>query len=210
MSQSETKKHWEKVWSQKRADETSWFQKEPALSLAMIERSGMAHDEALIDVGGGASVLMDRLLEAGYRDITSLDVSGAALQQARQRLGWDASQINWIEGDVRVFEPPRRYALWHDRAVFHFLTSAQDQKRYVERLESSVLPGGQLIIATFAPDGPKKCSGLDIVQHDATSLQPMLGARWKLLEEQIDIHRTPVGREQKFGFYRFEFQNMQR
>jgi len=210
MSQSGTKKHWEQVWTQKRADETSWFQKEPAVSLAMIERSGMAHDDALIDVGGGASVLMDRLLEAGYRDITALDVSGAALQQARQRLGRDASQINWIEDDVRVFEPPRRYALWHDRAVFHFLTSAQDQKRYVENLERSVWPGGQLIIATFAPEGPKKCSGLDIVQYDATSLQAALGKRWKLLEEQIDLHRTPAGREQEFGFYRLEFQNILR
>lgn len=209
MSQTGTKKHWEKVWSQKNPDETSWYQREPAISLAMIKRSGLAHNDALIDVGSGASVLVGCLLEAGYRDISVLDVSGAALQQARKQLGKDASQVKWIEGDVRQFEPPGRYALWHDRAVFHFLTSKPDQQRYIRCLERSLSKLGQLVIATFAPGGPKKCSGLDTVHHDAESLQSLLGERWHLLEEQPAVHLTPTGKEQKFGFYRFEFHGMQ-
>ena len=209
MSQSGTKKHWETVWSQKSPDKTSWYQREPAISLAMIKRSGLALDDALIDVGGGVSALAGCLLEAGYRDISVLDVSGAALQQARRQLGRDAWRINWIESDVRHFEPTGRYALWHDRAVFHFLTSESDQRRYVECLERSLSEPGQLVIATFAPGGPKKCSGLDTVQHDAESLQSLLGKRWSLLEEQPVVHLTPAGSEQKFGFYRFEFHGMQ-
>ena len=175
----------------------------------MIKRSGLAHDEALIDVGCGASVLAGCLLKAGYRDITVLDVSGAALQQAREQLGRDASQIHWIESDVRHFEPSRRYALWHDRAVFHFLTSEADQRRYIGCLERSLSERGQLVIATFAPGGPKKCSGLDTVHHDADSLLSLLGERWNLLEEQPVVHLTPAGKEQKFGFYRFEFHGKQ-
>lgn len=209
MSQSGTKKHWETVWSQKRSDETSWYQKDAAISLAMIKRSGLAHDDALIDVGGGASVLVGHLLEDGFRDITVLDISAAALQQSQTQLGEDASQINWIEGDVRQFEPSRRYALWHDRAVFHFLTLSSDQRCYIERLERSLVAGGQLIIATFAPGGPEKCSGLEIVRHDADSLQRLLGGAWSLLEQQLDLHLTPAGKQQKFGFYRFEFEGMQ-
>lgn len=209
MSQSVTKKHWETVWSEKLPDETSWYQQEATISLAMIKRSGLAHGEALIDVGGGASVLVGQLLEDGFRDITVLDISAAALQQSQTQLGRGASQINWIEGDVRQFEPPRCYALWHDRAVFHFLTSSADQRRYIERLERSLVAGGQLIIATFAPGGPEKCSGLDIVQHDADSLQCLFGGAWSLLEQQLDTHLTPAGKQQKFGFYRFEFEGVQ-
>ncbi len=207
MNQDPSKAHWEAVWSQKRPEETSWYQDEPALSLAMIARSGVAHGDGLIDVGGGASALVPGLLAAGYRDIAVLDISGAALRRAKKRLGRHAEHIEWVVADVRAFHPTRRFALWHDRAVFHFLTEPADQRRYVQSLERSVLPNAGLIIATFAPGGPTRCSGLDIVQHDAASLGALLGADWLLLEEQIEMHQTPAGKEQKFGFYRFERQN---
>ena len=209
MNPDPTKKHWEKVWSQKQPEETSWYQDQASMSLAMIGRSGLLHSERLIDVGGGASMLTAGLLEAGYRDITVLDVSGAALRRAQKRLGPKAENIEWIQADVRAFEAPRLYSLWHDRAVFHFLTEPADQALYVCTLKRSVKPNGRLVIATFAPGGPKKCSGLDIVQHDAGSLQALLGANWRLLEEQNEVHKTPAGNEQKFGFYRFERQNTQ-
>ena len=207
MNRDRTKKHWEEVWSQKQPEETSWHQDQPTISLAMIEESGLLHSESLIDVGGGASPLTARLIEAGHRDITVLDVSGAALRRAQKRLGPKAEKVEWIEADVRAVELSRTYALWHDRAVFHFLTDPVDQARYVRTLECSVQPGARLIIATFAPGGPRKCSGLDIVQYDARSLQVVLGDHWHLLEEQFEVHRTPAGQEQKFGFYRFERQN---
>ena len=209
MSQYHTKKHWEEVWSQKQPEETSWYQDQATISLEMIERSGLTRSESLIDVGGGASSLTAGLLEAGYLDITVLDVSGAALRRAKKRLGRMAEKIEWIEADIRAFEAPRPYSLWHDRAVFHFLTEPAAQALYVRTLDRSVKPNGSLVIATFAPGGPKKCSGLDIVQHDAGSLQAVLGANWRFLEEQIEVHKTPAGNDQKFGFYRFERQNMQ-
>ena len=204
MSHAETKNHWEKVWSNKRPTETSWYQEIPSVSLAMVERSGLDHEAALIDVGCGASLLVDHLLGAGYRDLTVLDVSRAALAQARQRLAEKAALVDWIESDVRVFQPPRRYALWHDRAVFHFLTKKTWRAQYVKSLERSVKAGGQAIIASFAPGGPRQCSGLDVVQYDAASLQAVLGPAWRLLEEQAELHRTPAGGEQKFGFFHFE------
>lgn len=209
MNQDPSKSHWEAVWSQKRPEETSWHQDEATLSLSLIARSGLLHDDGLIDVGGGASSLLPGLLAAGYRDITVLDISGAALSQAKKRLGRHRENIEWIVADVRDFQPRRRFALWHDRAVFHFLTEPADQRRYVQSLERSVLPNASLVIATFAPGGPTKCSGLDIVQHDAGSLSALLGTGWRLLEEQIEMHRTPAGGQQKFGFYRFKRQNTQ-
>jgi len=199
---SERKKHWETVYSQKAAPETSWYQREPTLSLAMIQNAQVGADEAIIDIGGGASLLTDSLLQSGYRDISVLDISGKALEQARKRLGPNAGRVRWIEEDVTRFRAERKYAVWHDRAAFHFLTDEDSRRRYRDALYRALGPGGQAIIAAFAPDGPRRCSGLDIVRYDADSLMAVLGDELILLEREREIHLTPQNREQRFGFYR--------
>lgn len=204
MSVFDRKAHWENAWSAKQAHEVSWYQEVPQVSLSLIKKAGLDYDAPLIDVGGGASLLVDHLLQAGYRDITVLDISRAALDKARQRLGEQARRINWIEEDITCFRPDRRFALWHDRAVFHFLVEADDRERYVEVLHRGLLPRGQAIIASFALDGPRKCSGLDIVQYDAQGLQSTLGGDLQLLEQAAEEHLTPAGHSQKFVFFRFE------
>lgn len=204
MSAFDRKAHWENAWLAKQAHEVSWYQEVPQISLSMIKNAGLDYDAPLIDVGGGASLLVDHLLQAGYRDITVLDISRAALEQARQRLGNLAHSVNWIEADITRFTPDRRFALWHDRAVFHFLLEADERERYVEALHRGLRPGGQVIIAPFALDGPRKCSGLDIVQYDAEGLMSILGSNMHLLEQRVDEHRTPTGITQKFSFFRLE------
>jgi SAM-dependent methyltransferase len=203
-SDLDSKAHWEDVYNQKRAEETSWHQDEPALSLELIERSAIGRDAALIDIGGGASRLVDRLLALGYSDLTVLDISAAALRQVQERLGGRAAEVRWEVADVTRFEPGRPFGLWHDRAVFHFLTRPDDRRAYVDRLTQWVEPGGQVIIAAFAADGPRRCSGLDIVRYDAAKLGAELGGEFILQEEQREIHLTPAGREQRFGFYRYQ------
>jgi SAM-dependent methyltransferase len=200
----ERKKHWDTVYSEKEAPETSWYQREPALSLAMIENAQIGLDGAIIDIGGGASLLVDRLLQSAYRDISVLDISGHALEQARRRLGSSAKQVQWIEEDVTRFRADRKYALWHDRAAFHFLTDGDSRRHYRDALYRALEPGGQAIIAAFAPDGPPRCSGLDIVRYDAVSLMAELGEEMILLEQKREVHLTPQGREQRFGFYRLQ------
>ena len=195
--------HWERVYRGKQPTETSWYQAEPALSLELIGNGGVGPGDGLIDVGGGASLLVDHLLARGYGDVTVLDLSAEALQHARRRLGPDAQRVAWIVADVTEFVPTRTFALWHDRAAFHFLTDPADRWRYVQVLEAALEPGGQAIIAAFAPDGPERCSGLDIVRYDADTLGAALGGGFRLLEERRESHRTPQGREQRFGFYRF-------
>ena len=197
------KAHWETVYSTRRATETSWYQREPHLSLQMISRAGIPRDAALIDVGGGASLLVDHLLGRGYSDVTVLDISARALEQAHERLGSRARAAEWLEADVTTYRPQRRFDLWHDRAAFHFLTEAGDRERYVQVLDEALKPGGWVVIAAFAPDGPQRCSGLEIVRYDAVTLSAELGPQYRLDEEQREIHVTPAGREQRFGFYRF-------
>jgi len=197
------KSHWEGVYRTKQAQETSWYQKEPLLSLAMIANAGIDLDAPIIDVGGGASVLVDRLLDLAYRDLTVLDISQAALQQDRQRLGRRASRVDWIVADITEYTPGRTFDLWHDRATFHFLTDSDDQEKYVRRLNEALDPGGQVIIAAFALDGPRQCSGLDIVRYDGASLGEALGPDFRLEEQVLETHITPLGREQRFDFYRF-------
>jgi len=158
---------------------------------------------SLIDVGGGASMLVDCLLDQGFRDLTVLDISGRSLDRARQRLGSRAPLVEWIEADVTDYEPRRSWEIWHDRAAFHFLTDAADRKRYVAVLQQALAAGGYAIIAAFALDGPQKCSGLDIVRYDARSLAAELGHGFVLEEERSEVHLTPAGSEQRFGFYRF-------
>lgn len=196
------KQHWEQVYTDKSASEVSWYQTEPRLSLDLIQRSGMGHDAALIDVGGGASLLVDRLHTRGYRTLAVLDISGAALNVARQRLGTQAADIEWYETDVSEFRTPHPFSLWHDRAVFHFLVSAEERQRYIEVLKRTLLPNGQVIMAAFALDGPTRCSGLEIVQYDAVKLLAVLGPDFRLEEQQAETHTTPAGKAQKFEFYR--------
>ena len=197
-----SKNHWEAVYQQKAVEETSWHQPIPQLSLSMIGRTAVAVKTPIIDIGGGASYLADHLLDLGYSDVTILDISKAALEQAQARLGDCSNKLSWIEADVTRFRPARRYGLWHDRAAFHFLTEAGDQQRYVSVLEEALEPGGQAIIATFSPQGPKKCSGLDIVRFDAQKIRKTLGAAFRLLEQQESLHVTPGGKEQRFNCFR--------
>ena len=205
LSPEDRKRHWEEVYRSKQAVETSWYQAEPTLSLEMIKNAGAGPEQGLIDVGGGASLLVDHLLRRGYRDVTVLDLSPAALEQAQKRLGPDAGRVDWVVADVTEYAPGRSFMLWHDRAAFHFLTEPADRRRYVEVLRTSLNPGGQAIIAAFAPDGPKRCSGLDIVRYDALSMGAVLGPGFLLEEERREAHVTPLGGEQRFGFYRFRY-----
>lgn len=197
------KAHWDAAYTEKRAEETSWHQAVPTASLEMIAQSETGRESALIDVGGGASRLVGHLLVRGYRDLTVLDISAEALRQARDYLGNRASSVRWEVADITRFETDRRFALWHDRAVFHFLTRADDRSSYVDRLDRFLEPGGQAIIAAFALDGPSRCSGLDIVRYDAERLAAELGAGFILEEERRETHLTPAGGEQRFGFYRY-------
>ena len=206
-SEPDRKKHWESTWSDKSVTETSWYQEVPRLSLSMIAHASPGLDDPLIDIGGGASLLVDHLLKAGYRNLAVLDISARALEQAQQRLGDDSRQVEWIEADVTQYDPDRKFALWHDRAAFHFLTSAKDRSAYVAVLKKALTTGGQAVIASFAPGAPRKCSGLDIIQYDAEKLGLELGPDFVLDEEDQEIHITPLGREQKFGVYRFTKNN---
>lgn len=202
-TKSDRRAHWENVYSVKRAQETSWYQNKPRISLDMIQQSGIGKNAAMIDVGGGASRLVDYLLDLGFNDLSVLDISAAALKQARDRLGAAASGVEWIEADVTHYVPRRTYDLWHDRAAFHFLTDAGDRQSYVHTLSRALKPGGTAIIATFAPDGPEKCSGLNIVRYDSTSLGKELGTKYQLESREYERHVTPAQREQSFGFYCF-------
>ncbi len=200
--ETDSKRHWERVWREKRPDEVSWHQREPALSLALIEAAGLAPATPAIDVGGGASPLVDALLARGWSDLTVLDISGAALAHARARLGEAARGVRWIEADVTGWTPePGRYGLWHDRAVLHFLTAPEARARYAERLRAALRPGGWAVIATFAPDGPERCSGLPVRRYDAALLRETLGDGLELVEERRETHRTPAGAEQRFAWF---------
>jgi len=199
----ERKAHWDNIYQTKSPLEVSWYQREPELSLALIERARIDRDARIIDVGGGASVLVDRLLARGYRSVSVLDVSATALAQARERLGDIAEKVHWIEADITTFRSPHRFRLWHDRAVFHFLTDPSDRQAYVNTLNSTLEPGGHLIIATFAIGGPTKCSGLDICQYDAARMSAELGSGFELLDEVAETHLTPAGKEQRFVFLHY-------
>jgi SAM-dependent methyltransferase len=197
------RQHWEKVYREKSAQEVSWYQARPVSSLAMIRKVAAGGTPSLIDIGGGASRLVDNLLQEGYSDLAVLDISGRALAVARARLGPQARRVTWIEADVTEFEPDRTWNIWHDRAAFHFLTDAADRRRYLDALHRGLAEGGQAIIAAFAIDGPRKCSGLDVERYDATKLAAELGPRFTLVESCMELHVTPGGGEQRFGFHRF-------
>jgi SAM-dependent methyltransferase len=197
------KEHWNQVYLTKAPDDVSWFQTRPATSLRLIEACGISRDEGLIDVGGGASVLVDFLLDAGFANLAVLDISAAALDYAKNRLGARADAVDWLATDVTEFISPRRFALWHDRAVFHFLTDKTDRQKYVEAMKRTLNADGHAIIATFAIDGPEKCSGLQICRYDAPALCAELGAAFQLLEQVNETHVTPWSTEQRFSYFRF-------
>lgn len=198
--------HWNEVYRTKATDNVSWYQHRPEVSLSLIAASGIGRNAGIIDVGGGASVLVDCLLDNGYSRLAVLDVSAVALAHSRARLGDQASEVEWFESDVTAFNPPHRYGLWHDRAVFHFLTLAEDRRNYLASLRNSLQPGGSLIIATFALDGPAKCSGLDVVRYDEKSMLAELGTEFQLLEIRREVHLTPWQSEQRFIYFRLKWQ----
>ncbi len=199
-----TKDHWEKVYATKAATEVSWYRPHLDSSTRLILSSSRPEDP-LIDAGGGASTLVDDLLERGFTDVTVLDLSGRALDAARRRLGARTGNVRWIEADVtRCNLPESAFALWHDRAVFHFLTRAEDRARYVETLARALRAGGRAVIATFATDGPPKCSGLDVARYAPETLSAELGKCFRLLESFEEDHRTPSGGVQRFLYCVFE------
>ncbi|WP_128923054.1 class I SAM-dependent methyltransferase [Bradyrhizobium guangxiense] len=198
--------HWQNVYATKGEAEVSWYQDNPAISLEMIRAARPDRGAAIIDIGGGASHLVDALLHDGYRDIAVLDLSANALDAAKKRIGTVASMVDWIIADATTWRPGKTYDVWHDRAAFHFLTNPCDRAAYVERLRSALAPDGHVIIATFAPDGPEKCSGLPVQRHDSASLAKELGADFKLVETRSETHQTPWGSTQAFQFSRFRRQ----
>lgn len=197
----ESKQHWEQVYATRAANEVSWFQEHAALSLKLIRNAGVPTSASIIDVGGGASTLVDDLLAAGYGNVSVLDLSAAALAAARSRLGSRSAAVRWIEANVLEFDFPRHgYDVWHDRAVFHFLTGEAERHAYVRVVLRAVKPGGLVIVATFAEDGPTQCSGLPVMRYSADGLHAEFGEPFLLLGHERESHHTPTGREQKFVY----------
>ncbi len=197
----ESKEHWERVYTSKAATEVSWFQEHAQLSLKLIQEGGIPTAASIIDVGGGASTLVDDLLAHGYENVTVLDLSGSALDKAKARLGARGDQIQWVEANILEAElPAHRYDVWHDRAVFHFLTTEEDRQSYVQKVLHAVKPGGLVIVATFAEDGPTKCSGLPVMRYSANELHAEFGEPFLLMGHERESHHTPGGNEQKFVY----------
>lgn len=198
------KSHWEKVYDERAPDEVSWHQKEPAQSLRLIKAAAPVQDAAVLDVGGGASVLIDRLLAEGYSRLAVLDVSGKALALAQARLGPAAARVRWLEADVTQAELPAGACdVWHDRAVFHFLTNPKDRRAYLSLMSRALGKNGQAVIATFSPAGPPKCSGLEVMRYSSETLARELGEGFRLVESAVESHETPFGTRQEFVYCRF-------
>ena len=192
--------HWEMVYQRRTPADVSWYQENPSRSRELIRRTGVGRTAPIIDVGGGASRLVDYLLADGFGDLTVLDVSATALQRARERLGPVVDQVTWIETDITTFVPPRRFQVWHDRAVLHFLTEAEDRQRYVAALRAGLALRGHVLIATFGLDGPDRCSGLPVQCYTAATLAAELGAGFALMGAEREPHVTPTGMMQQFQY----------
>ena len=204
MTQANPKDHWEAVYTTTKDEaDVSWFQDSPVPSLELIEQARPDKDAAIIDVGGGASRLADSLLERGFRRVTVLDISAAALDLSALRLGRRASEIQWIVDDVTAWEPVQRFDIWHDRAAFHFLVEATDRAAYIARLKQALVPGGYAIIGSFAADGPQTCSGLPVHRYDAAGLARELGEDFVLVNSRPHDHATPWNAQQRFQFSMF-------
>ena len=194
----DVKEHWEDVWAKKKSSEVSWYQQEPKTSLELILLIHPSKDTSIIDVGGGDSRLVDKLLQLGFQNITVLDISANALERAKERLGKRAQLIKWIECDVRNFDSDDQYDIWHDRALLHFLTSDEDLKNYVELTKRHVKTGGYLIISTFSTKGPKMCSGLDTKQYSEESMKKLFSNGFNPVKSFEEEHVTPFGKSQIF------------
>jgi SAM-dependent methyltransferase len=194
------RQHWENIYGTKQPDQVSWFKPHLETSLRLIERAILGdHAAAIIDAGAGASTLVDDLVRLGYHNLTVLDISQSAIDVARGRLGSASESVHWIRADVtQTHLPERSVDVWHDRAVFHFLAAPEDRLAYVRTVASALKPGGHVIIGTFGPEGPLKCSGLDVVRYDSDSLHQEFGPRFRLVESFEELHQTPFGTAQQF------------
>ena len=193
--------YWETIYGERKPEDVSWFQETPAVSLELIRGAAPSKAARVLDVGGGASRLADFLLEDGFTGLSVLDISGRALAHSQERLGARAKKISWIESDIAAFVPPAPYDVWHDRAVFHFLTEKADRDAYLAVLRRSLKPGGAVILAAFAPDGPEKCSGLPVRRYDAALVRETFGPDFKLILETAETHITPWNAEQRFSYF---------
>lgn len=206
---SDQQAHWQNVYTTKNEDAVSWFQPRADISLELVRATGVKVTASIIDIGGGASRLVDTLVEEGFKAVTVLDLSEKALATSKARLGETrlgekGALVQWIVADITTWEPSQSYDVWHDRAALHFLTDPKDQAAYAERVTRAVRPGGHVIIGTFALDGPERCSGLPVLRHDAASLGKLLGHSFTLIESKPHVHQTPAGAIQKFQFSRFQ------
>ena len=195
--------HWTGVYEEKSPTDVSWYQPEPKSSLRALDRFGARSSASFIDVGGGASTLVDALLDSGWRDVTVLDIAASALKAAKDRLGEHAAKVHWEVADITQWQPSRRYDVWHDRAVFHFLTQREQRTTYIRQVTSAVKPGGHILIGTFGLEGPERCSGLDVMRYDAESLHREFGSSFHLLESFHELHETPFGTTQQFLYCSF-------
>lgn len=203
MNDAGRRAHWEQVYTTKGDKDVSWFQESAEPSMSLLRAAGLRAGDRVIDIGGGASRLVDTLVGEGFPHVTVLDLSEAALSTARSRMGTNADTIQWIVADVTQWEPSQTFDIWHDRAAFHFLTAEADRAAYVERMRRAVKPGGHAILGTFALDGPERCSGLPIVRYSGETLAATLGEAFLLLDTRLHLHKTPWDSEQSFQFSTF-------
>ena len=195
------KEHWDRVHERRAPDQVSWYRPHLDRSLQLIVQAGIPADAAILDVGGGSSTLVDDLLDRGYSRVTVLDISPAALERAQVRLGSRASLVTWLTGDItRIELPEHRFDFWHDRAVFHFLIDEDARRRYVAAVRRALEPGGRIVVATFGPEGPERCSGLEVVRYDADELHGQFGRAFTRLSSFTEVHQTPGGAEQEFVY----------
>ena len=201
----QSKEHWESVYQKKSPKEVSWFQEIPSKSLEFIELSGVGKDAKIIDVGGGASLLVYFLIKKGFANVTVLDISLKSLEESKRQLGAQAAFVKWIEADITKTDLPHQsFDFWHDRAVFHFLTNPEDRAKYITLLNQSLKPGGFFLIATFSLSGPPKCSGLDVCHYSAETLSRELGSNFKLIAQAEEKHKTPFNTVQDFVYCLFK------
>ena len=198
-----TQDHWRDVYTKKGIDEVSWYQATPTRSLEWIRAAATDPSSSILDVGAGASTLVDHLIDAGYSNIGVLDLAASALDVVRERLGERGAGVEWFAGDVTEFVAPHPFDVWHDRAVLHFLVDPEQRRRYGEVLRRTLRPGGHALIATFAHGGPTRCSGLDVVQYDCDEVADLLGPGFERVRDEQEIHTTPAGVEQRFQYCLF-------
>lgn len=203
----DVQEHWEEIYGSKAPDQVSWFRLHLETSLSLIERAANQRSASIIDVGGGASSLVDDLIGRGYRHVTVLDISQSAIDAAKKHLKELSESVQWLRADVtQINLPPQSYDVWHDRAVFHFLTKPEDRLAYVRNVCWAVKPGGHVIVSTFGPEGPIKCSGLDVVRYDAPTLHDEFGRNFRLIESSKELHHTPFGTTQQFLYCYCKFE----